>query len=119
MKAPTRKHRALSIFAAALLAGCGGSQPPIGAPGAMPQALVRPDASRRLDYKATGPLVFVVNISNGNVTVYRALAKDPSPLATISEGLSLPGGGCIDGQGTLYVSNGTTQPRLGCGVPAW
>ena len=28
----------LSIVAAALLAGCGGSQPPIGAPGAMPQS---------------------------------------------------------------------------------
>ena len=31
---------ALSMgVAAALLAGCGGSQPPIGAPGAMPQSL--------------------------------------------------------------------------------
>ena len=31
--------RALSICAAAaMLAGCGGSQPPIGAPGAMPKA---------------------------------------------------------------------------------
>jgi hypothetical protein len=28
---------ALAISAAALLAGCGGSQPPIGAPGAMPR----------------------------------------------------------------------------------
>ena len=29
---------ALSVSAAAMLAGCGGSQPPIGAPGAVPQA---------------------------------------------------------------------------------
>jgi hypothetical protein len=38
---PTHKniHRyAFSIAAAALLAACGGSQPPIGAPGAMPQS---------------------------------------------------------------------------------
>ena len=27
-----------SSMAAAMLAGCGGSQPPVGAPGAMPQA---------------------------------------------------------------------------------
>ncbi len=32
------RRYAFSICAAALLAGCGGSQPPIGAPGAMPQA---------------------------------------------------------------------------------
>jgi len=89
----------------ALLAGCGGSQPPIGAPGAMPQGLMRSEAGRHLDYKATAPLVFVVNLGNQNVTVYRATAKNPSPLATISEGLSLPGGACIDGQGTLYVAN--------------
>jgi hypothetical protein len=32
------RHYVLSISAvAALLAGCGGSQPPIGAPGAMPK----------------------------------------------------------------------------------
>ena len=30
-------RRALSMGVAALLSGCGGSQPPIGAPGAMPQ----------------------------------------------------------------------------------
>ena len=29
----------------ALLAGCGGSQPPIGAPGAMPQSRATPHAS--------------------------------------------------------------------------
>ncbi len=39
---------ALSISAAALLAGCGGSQPPIGAPGAMPQNMTRENA--KLNY---------------------------------------------------------------------
>jgi hypothetical protein len=38
MKYSPPNHIALGIaVAAALLAGCGGSQPPIGAPGAMPQ----------------------------------------------------------------------------------
>jgi len=38
MKRITASGLALSISAAALLAACGGSQPPIGAPGAMPQS---------------------------------------------------------------------------------
>ena len=32
-------------------------------------------------------------------------AKDPGPLATITDGLTNPFGACIDGQGTLYVTN--------------
>jgi hypothetical protein len=31
------RHALISCVAAAMLAGCGGSQPPIGAPGAMQQ----------------------------------------------------------------------------------
>jgi len=41
-------HALMSCMAAAMLAGCGGSQPPIGAPGAMPQtiaALTRPNVT--------------------------------------------------------------------------
>jgi hypothetical protein len=37
MKLSDFSRYALTSCAAALLAGCGGSQPPIGAPGAMPQ----------------------------------------------------------------------------------
>jgi hypothetical protein len=37
MKILTFKDRAIALSAAALLAGCGGSQPPIGVAGAMPQ----------------------------------------------------------------------------------
>ena len=35
------------IIAAALLAGCGGSQPPIGAPGAIPQSRVAASPAER------------------------------------------------------------------------
>jgi hypothetical protein len=38
MKSLDFRRRALSMGVTALLAGCGGSQPPIGAPGAMPQS---------------------------------------------------------------------------------
>jgi DNA-binding beta-propeller fold protein YncE len=113
--------RALSvIFAAATLAGCGGSQLPIGAPGAMAQgraiatnahrsgSWMLPEA-KSPGYKTTGPLLYATNEFNSEnwdgVTVYRAGAKDPAPLATISDGLNLPFGACIDGQGTLYVTN--------------
>ena len=62
---------ALSIgVAAASLSGCGGSQPPIGAPGAMPQtSALATHAARGTSwmapekpaYKATRPLLYVTN----------------------------------------------------------
>jgi uncharacterized repeat protein (TIGR03803 family) len=42
---------ALSIGAVALLAACGGSQPPIGAPGAMPQASAHAASINSANYK--------------------------------------------------------------------
>jgi hypothetical protein len=43
-------RHALKIMTAALLAGCGGSQLPISAPGAMPQSrAISADAQRRLE----------------------------------------------------------------------
>jgi sugar lactone lactonase YvrE len=101
--------------ALALLAGCGGSQSLIGAPRA-PQLTVRqslplPAASGDASspqYKTSGPLLYVSNDGEAhNVTVYRADAKDPSPIATISDDLEFPAGTCVDGQGTLYVADQT------------
>jgi sugar lactone lactonase YvrE len=105
-----------SCAAAAMLAGCGGSQPPIGAQHAMLQTSAlathaapswsapKPGA-RSQGYKATAPLLYATNVGNTNVTVYRASAKDPGPLATITDSLTNPVGACIDGQGTLYITN--------------
>jgi sugar lactone lactonase YvrE len=118
-------NRVLDLCAAAaLLAGCGGPQPPIGAPGAMPQnraIVTQVDRSGswillgvrnkdpRTTYKISGPLLYATNQLNSTnwdgVTVYRADAKDPAPLAKISDHLNSPFGECIDGQGTLYVTN--------------
>jgi hypothetical protein len=90
-----------SCVAAAMLAGCGGSQPPIGAPGAMPQSVTESTQDAR-----SGPLLYVSNDGEDHdVTVYRAGAKDPSPIETISSGLQFPGGMCLDGKGTLYVTD--------------
>ncbi len=96
--------------AAALLAGCGGSQPPIGEPtvwqtsvGSQSREVAKP-SSVIPGYKATAPLLYVSNDGEAHdVTVYRADSKDPSPIETISRGLEIPGGICLDGQGTLYV----------------
>jgi hypothetical protein len=41
------------------------------------------------------------------------VVKHPAPLASISDGIDTPSGACIDGQGTLYVTN---QPPSG---PGW
>jgi sugar lactone lactonase YvrE len=110
--------------AAALLAACGGSQPPIGAPGAIAQtsalathaargkSWMLPEAKSEpasATYKVTPPLLYATNLFNSKnwdgVTVYRAEARDPAPIAMISDGLETPVGVCIDGQGTLYVTN--------------
>jgi sugar lactone lactonase YvrE len=112
--------RALDVFAAAaLLAGCSGAQPPLDGFGQTPlQAHIRaatvtatiPELRPTLPrpgYKAraTAPLLYATNVGFEDVTVYQAKANDPLPLATISDGLLNPSGACIDGEGTLYVTN--------------
>jgi sugar lactone lactonase YvrE len=120
MKTFAISRYALSISVAASLAACGGSQPPIGAPGAIPPsraAAMRGDRYRPAlragasgpEYKTNGPLLYATNFENltywEGVTVYPARAKDPAPVAKISDSLSFPVGVCIDEQGTLYVTN--------------
>jgi sugar lactone lactonase YvrE len=88
-----------------MLAGCGGSQQPIGAPGAMTQNITSRAGTPAYDTSA--PLLYVTNVTPdyNDVKVYRANAKDPSPVAVITDGLEFPFGDCIDGNGTLYVTN--------------
>ena len=103
-------------IAAALLAGCGGSQPPIGAPGALPQSReIVTHAQRGGSYKTTPPLLYVANATytDDGVNVFRAAGKDRSSLVTITDGVEDPTGVCIDSVGTLYVTN---DPNSG---PGW
>jgi sugar lactone lactonase YvrE len=95
----------------ALLVGCGGSQPPIGAPGAMPQTsaiATQSDWSTETpNYKASGPLLYVTNgdaIYN-RVTVYEVKQKNPKPIAQITKDVNDAAGACVDKNGTLYVVN--------------
>lgn len=100
-----------SCGAAALLADCGGAQPPIASPGAIPQSpaivarVVQPSATST--YKVTGPLIFAANygLNLVPVTIYNAKRKDPKPLATIIQNINNARGACVDADGTLYVTN--------------
>ncbi|MGB8910392.1 MAG: hypothetical protein WCC84_16740 [Candidatus Cybelea sp.] len=64
MKPSTLNRYALTISSAAFLAACGGSQPPIGAPGAAPQiasgVLTSRDGSRTLLYVATSSKTYIL-----------------------------------------------------------
>jgi sugar lactone lactonase YvrE len=106
MRALVRYPLRISV-AAAMLTGCGGSQPPIGAPGAMPQSHAIATHADAQEYRVSGPLLYVVNFNPGynDVTVYHARARDPSPIETITDGLFEPAGNCIDRNGSLYVTN--------------
>ena len=115
------------LCVAAFLTGCGAPQAPVVAPGSTPlqtqmrvasaAATIPPlrQALQKPGYKVTAPLLYVTNI-NANypyVSIYRAKAKDPTPLATITGGVNIPAGACLDGNGTLYVTN---EPASG---PGW
>lgn len=111
MRTLTLRQRALTFTAAALLAGCGGSQPLIGTPAATPQnhatAEMR-DRELAPTYKSSGPLLFIVNFDSppyDAVTIYNARASNPNPLAAINKGVNDPNGDCVDADGTLYVGS--------------
>ena len=108
MKPTPLSRGALSLCAAAMLAGCGGSQPPIGAPGAIPQSPeVAEPSSVTPAYKVSGPLLYVVSADLGitPLTIYKANAHDPKPFAEITKDNYNPSGDCIDGDSTLYVTD--------------
>ena len=88
---------------AALLAGCGGSQPPIGAPGAMPYSVMQHVIAPA--YKVSGPLLYVANNLPTYVSVFDASANNPKPIATITKDVDGANRPCVSGDGTLYVPN--------------
>ncbi len=85
-----------------MLAGCGGSQPPIAAPRAVPESVTRSSQQH-------APAAQLLYVSNGGdyneVKVYDAQGKDTNPIKVLSRDLETPVGDCIDSGGTLYVVN--------------
>jgi hypothetical protein len=100
-----------SCVAAAMLAGCGGSQPPIGAPGAMAQtAALQGQAAQRNDSgswmapdAASQDLLYVSDTHT--VTVY-SYPKGKLE-GTIRFGY-LPGGQCVDSKGNVFITDTDT-----------
>ncbi len=102
------RYALISGVAAALLAGCGESQTPIGGLGAMPQSPVIAPGARlsAAQNKATEwRTLYVVNSGGegGSVTVYGP--GSASPLRTITTGMRFPEGLAFDSSGNLYVAN--------------
>jgi sugar lactone lactonase YvrE len=73
------------------------------------KALAQWSPQRSYDYKASFGLLYVVlsdvEAPYDRVNVYNARKRDPSPLATITDGISYPQSACVDNDGTLYVTN--------------
>src|ERR1700735_3881843 len=100
MRSPNFSRYALPCYvAAAILAGWGGSQLSVGPADTGPARLQeRPaltarakaaSASKSKGYKATPPLLYVANATptDNDLRVYHLGAKDPTPIATITNGI--------------------------------
>jgi hypothetical protein len=102
---------ALSCAAIALLAGCGGSQPPIGATGASSQSAIatHPDRSFLSKHRTKCPCLYVANMTHDSVTVYASGATgNVKPIQDIQgskTGLDRPRAVAVDGSGNIYVAN--------------
>jgi hypothetical protein len=99
--------------AAALLAACGGSQPPVAMPERAQNHAALEPRSAVPSYKVSGPLIFVACycLSIEPLRIYNANEKDPKPIAAISKDIYNSRGVCIDSDGTLYVTNAGSSSK--------
>ena len=110
MKISDFSRYALSAcVAAALLSGCGGSQPPIGAPGAVPSSranILTQPAGRRSNHAWMNPLssgqalLYVVNQIDQSVNVY---TYPEGQLVGTLTGFIYPRGACVDSAGDVFI----------------
>jgi hypothetical protein len=96
--------------AAAMLAGCGGSQPPIGAPGAMPQSpAIAAHAEGGKSWIAPGTegedLLYVSEPDPGYVAIYDLQTGQ----MVGQRQQDLPEGACADKEGDVFVPSGGAQ----------
>ena len=104
----------LSVFvAAAMLAGCGGSQPPIGAPGAMPQtSAIATHAERGKSWMvpgaSSGALLYAPVGCGGTCVISYPGLKLVGSLSTPGDGV------CSDSQGNIF-----SLRRNGDRIRAW
>jgi hypothetical protein len=108
MKSLGLSRNALAMgAAAALLAGCGGSQPPIGEPGAMPQSrLIAMHADRgkswMLPEARSEDLLYASDVRNGVVDVY---SYPQGSLVGTLTGFRQPEGLCVDKASDIFIAD--------------
>ena len=103
---------ALSCVAVALLTGCGGLQPPIGAPGAMPQTVaITPYVGlgkSRVQSAESGDLIYATGFGR----IYILTFPDGTLVGTIHDNL-VHGNACTDGSGNVFVPAYNSQTETG------
>jgi hypothetical protein len=109
-------HRALGAAAAMMLAGCGGSPPPSGAPGAMPQtSALAAHADRGRSWilpeaKRIKALIYASDSNSSNaVDVYDYNNRKQVGRLT---GFDRPFGECIDARGDVYITNSDSDTTV-------
>jgi serine/threonine-protein kinase len=96
---------------AALLAGCGTVEPPVGQSGFwrtnVAASRTVKSAPLKPTYKISGPLLYVANYDQTlqPLAIFLANVDKADPIATIGKDIDNSSGVCIDGNGTLYVTN--------------
>jgi len=109
MKISAPYRRMLSVCAvAAMLAGCGGPQPPIGAPRAMQQGRAsehqadRDGAWMLPEAKSTKELLYISDQSTNHVYVYNYNTRR---LLGRLRGFYQPSGQCVDSRGDVWITD--------------
>ena len=102
------RHALLSCAAAALLAGCGGSQPPIGAPGALPQtSTIATHAGRGKSWitrnASDGDLIYAVGGCGGTCVFSYPAGKLVGALDKPEAGAA---SACSDSAGDVFIPTG-------------
>ncbi len=126
MNSLSRSRCALCVsIVTALLAGCGGSQPPIGAPGAIPQSLAIAQETNRTDARTplgataesrvpnrswmspntqSQDLLYVTDASYVSVYSY-----PQGTLVGALTGFTSAVGACVDNSGDVFITNPSTK----------
>jgi hypothetical protein len=111
------RYAVCSCVAATMLAGCGGSQPPIGAPGAMPPQvaafstgalgpLPRADGGWLSPRARTGKgLVYVSDEASNAIFIFDKQNLTRGPIGKITDEVHKAAGLAVDRQGALYVAD--------------
>ena len=110
LKRLSRSRPVLSVSIAALLAGCGGSQPPIGAAGAMPQSVAigtraAHGKSWMLHDATTSDLIYVTGGCGGTCVISYPGGE---MVGSLNVGFGLNSGVCSDSHGNVYVADNST-----------